>query len=69
MPLTNLTVAQEALALSPDDRAALAALLIRSLECDSRTDEEIKAELDKRLDQLLSKRDNGFAFHQIFPAA
>ncbi|HXP61383.1 MAG TPA: addiction module protein [Dongiaceae bacterium] len=69
MPLTNLTVAEEALSLSPEDRAALAKLLIQSLETDSRTDGEIKAELNSRLERLLSKKDNGLDFHEVFGRA
>lgn len=66
MPLTNLTVAEEALSLSPEERAALARLLIQSLETGSRKDEEIKAELHRRLEELLSKKDKGLAFHEVF---
>ena len=69
MALTNLTVAEEALSLSPEDRAALARLLIESLDTDSRTDAEIKAELNSRLEQLLSKKDTGMAFHEVFGPA
>jgi putative addiction module component (TIGR02574 family) len=66
MPLTNLTVIEEALSLSSEDRAALATLLIESLENGSRTDAEIKAELNSRLEELLSKKDKGSAFHEVF---
>jgi putative addiction module component (TIGR02574 family) len=66
MPLMNLTAAEEALSLSPEERAALARLLIQSLETDSRTDAEIKAELNSRLEQLLSKKDKELAFHEVF---
>jgi len=69
MPLTNLTVAEEALSLSPENREALARLLIQSLETDSRTDAEIKAELNSRLEQLLSKKDAGLAFDEVFGRA
>ena len=69
MPLTNLTVAEEALSLSPEDRAALARLLIESLETDSRTDAEIKAELTSRLEQLQSKKDEGLDFPEVFGRA
>ena len=69
MPLTNLTVAEEALSLSPEERAALARLLIQSLEDDSRTDAEIKSELNSRLEQLLAKKDKGLAFHEVFGRA
>jgi putative addiction module component (TIGR02574 family) len=66
MPLTNVTVAEEALSLSPEEREALARLLIQSLETDSRTDAEIKAELNRRLEQLLSKKDKGLTFQEVF---
>ena len=66
MPLTNLTVAEEALSLSPEDRAVLAKLLIQSLDADRRTDAEIKAELNNRLEQLLSKKDEGLDFRDVF---
>jgi putative addiction module component (TIGR02574 family) len=66
MPLTNLTVAEEARSLSPEDRAALARLMIQSLETDSRTDLEIKAELNRRLEDLLSRKDKGLAFREVF---
>jgi len=67
--LTNLTVAEEALSLSPEDRTAPARLLIQSLETDTRTGEEIKAELNSRLEELLSKKDAGLAFHEVFGSA
>ena len=66
MALTNLTVAEEALNLSPEDRAALAKLLIQSLESDPRSDEEIKAELKSRLEDLQSRRDPGLTFGEVF---
>jgi hypothetical protein len=43
--------------------------LIQSLDTDSRTDEEIKAELNGRLEKLLSKKDKGLAFHEVFGSA
>ena len=66
MPLTNITVAEEALSLSPAERADLAKLLIQSLEGDRRTDEEIKADLASRLEQLISGDDAGLTFEQVF---
>jgi putative addiction module component (TIGR02574 family) len=69
MPLTNLTVAEEALALSPEDRAGLAKLLIQSLESGTHSDAEITAELDKRLKQLLSGKDAGLDFNDVFGAS
>jgi putative addiction module component (TIGR02574 family) len=66
MPLTKLSVAEEALALSPADRADLAKLLIQSLEGNPATDEDIKAELANRLEQLKSGKDSGLTFEQVF---
>jgi putative addiction module component (TIGR02574 family) len=66
MPLTNLAVAEEALSLSPSERAELAKLLIQSLEGDSCTDEAIKAELAQRLEQLRSGADPGLSFEEVF---
>jgi putative addiction module component (TIGR02574 family) len=68
MALTHLTVAEEALSLSPVERADLARLLIQSLEGDQRTDEQIKVELKRRLDDLVSGRDPGLTFEQVFGA-
>ena len=66
MPLTNVTVAEEALSLSPAERADLAKLLIQSLEGDRRTDEEIRAELASRLERLKLGDDPGLTFEQVF---
>ena len=66
MPLTNMTVAEEALALSPEERVSLAKLLIQSLETDSRTDAEIKIDLESRLEALLSKKDKGLGLDAVF---
>jgi hypothetical protein len=44
-------------------------LLIQSLETDSRTDAEIKAELTSRLEQLQSKKDEGLDFPEVFGRA
>lgn len=66
MALTNLAVAEEALSLSPAERADLAKLLIQSLENDSRSDAEITAELNRRLDDLISGKDSGLNLEQVF---
>lgn len=66
MALNNLAVAEEALSLSPTERVELAKLLIQSLEGDGRTDEEIKAELNNRLKDLISGKDPGLSFDQVF---
>ena len=66
MPLINVSVAEEALSLSPAERADVAKLLIQSLEGDTRTDQEIKTELARRLAQLRSGEDPGLTFGQVF---
>lgn len=66
MALTNLFVAEEALSLSPAERADLAKLLIQSLESDDRSSAEITAELNRRLDDLIWGKDSGLNFEQVF---
>ncbi|MGD0261673.1 MAG: addiction module protein [Verrucomicrobiota bacterium] len=66
MAITNLAVAEEALSLAPAERADLAKLLVQSLEGDSRTDEAIKADLTRRLEDLVSGKDAGLNFNQVF---
>jgi putative addiction module component (TIGR02574 family) len=64
--LTNLATAEEGLSLSPAERADLARLLIQSLEDDSRTDAEIKDDLARRLEDLVSGKDSGLTFKEVF---
>jgi putative addiction module component (TIGR02574 family) len=66
MALTNLAVAEEALSLSPVERADLAILLIESLQDDSRTDDQIKRDLKERLEALVSGKDSGLTFQEVF---
>ena len=66
MALTNLSVAEEALSLSPAERADLARLMIQSLENDRRSDAEITAELNRRFADLISGKDSGLNFEQVF---
>ena len=66
MTTTNLAVAEEALSLPPAERADLAKLLIQSLEDDSRTDAEIKEDLTQRLKDLISGKDSGLTFQEVF---
>ena len=66
MALTNLTVAEEALSLAPSERVDLARLLIQSLEDDPRSDEQIRADLTRQLDDLISGKDPGLTFEQVF---
>jgi putative addiction module component (TIGR02574 family) len=66
MAITNLAMAEEALSLAHAERADLANLLVQSLEGDSRTDEAIKADLTRRLEDLESGKDPGLTFKQVF---
>jgi putative addiction module component (TIGR02574 family) len=66
MAWTHIAVAETALSLSPAERIELAKLLIQSVEGDSQTDEEIKAELNRRLEDLVSQKDFGLSFEQVF---
>ena len=66
MALTNLAVAEEALSLSPVERVELAKLLIQSVEGDGQADEQIKAELNRRLEDLATGKDSGLSFDQVF---
>ena len=66
MALTNLAVAEEALSLAPTERADLSRLLIQSLKDDPRTDLEIKAELAQRQEDLVSGKDSGLTFEEVF---
>lgn len=59
MALNNLTVAEEALGLSQTERPELAKLLIESPADDPRSDEEIKADLTRRLNDLVTGADPG----------
>jgi putative addiction module component (TIGR02574 family) len=68
MALNNLAVAEEALSLSQVERAELAKLLIESLADDPRSDAEIKADLTRRLNDLVSVADPGLSFKEVFNA-
>ena len=59
-------MAEEALSLSPTDRFELAKLLIQSLEGDDRTNDEIKAQLNRCLEDLISGKIPGLTFEQVF---
>jgi putative addiction module component (TIGR02574 family) len=62
----NLAVAEESLSFSRVERAELAKLLIQSLESDGHSDAEIRSELKRRLDDLISGMDPGLNFEQVF---
>jgi len=66
MPLSNISLAEEALCLPPDERADLAKLMIDSLDTQAEGDEQIRADLSQRLERLLSGSDAGLSFEQVF---
>ena len=66
MPLSNISLAEEALCLPPDERADLAKLMIDSLDTQAVGDEQIRADLSQRLERLLSGSDAGLSFEQVF---
>lgn len=66
MALTNVYLAEEALALPPAERETLARLLLESIAPDQRTDDEIKSELADRLASLRSGADKGHSFAEVF---
>jgi putative addiction module component (TIGR02574 family) len=66
MSTTSTYLAEEALALPAAQRAGLAQLLIDSLEGDKRSDAEIRAMLESRLQALRSGKDGGMSFEEVF---
>jgi putative addiction module component (TIGR02574 family) len=66
MPLSNISLAEEALCLPPDERADLAKLMIDSLDSEADGDEQIRADLSRRLEHLLSGADAGLSFEEVF---
>jgi Putative addiction module component len=69
MRLKDVAFAEEALSLPLSERLALAKLLVDSLEGDSRSDEDIRSELQLRFKKLCSGADKGMSFGQIFGEA
>jgi putative addiction module component (TIGR02574 family) len=66
MSSTSVYLAEEALALPLEQRETLAKLLTESLVRDARSDDEIKAMLRTRLEDLKSGRDEGMSFEEVF---
>jgi putative addiction module component (TIGR02574 family) len=66
MALSNISLAEEALCLPPRERAGLAKLMIDSLDNQAEGDEQIRADLSRRLERLLSGSDAGLSFEQVF---
>ena len=66
MALTSVYLAEEALSLPPEERTALARLLLDSVASDGRSDEAIRADLQDRLARLKSGEDTGLSFEAVF---
>jgi putative addiction module component (TIGR02574 family) len=66
MSLTSVYIAEEVLALPVDQRRMLAKLLMDSVKDDGRSDDQIRSELQARLDDLKSGRDPSMSFDEVF---
>ena len=65
----DVTFAEEALSLPASERAGLVRLLVDSLDGEARSNEEISADLQVRLEKLRSGADPGMTFDQVFGEA
>lgn len=63
---TSVFLAEELLSLPAEQRRLLAKLLLESVADDGRSDEEIRAMLRSRLEELRSGRDAGMSFEAVF---
>ena len=66
MAHTSVYLAEQVLSLPAGQRRMLAKLLMESVSDDGRSDEEIRAMLRTRLDDMKSGRDVGMSFEQVF---
>lgn len=66
MAFTSVYLAEEALSLPPEQRHQLAQLLLDSLKDNGPNDEEVRAMLKSRLDDLRSGKDRGQTFEEVF---
>lgn len=66
MVVKDVAFAEEALSLPASERAGPVKLLVDSLEGEPRSNEEIRTELQKRLQSLRSGDDKGMNFEQVF---
>jgi putative addiction module component (TIGR02574 family) len=69
MIVKDVAFAEEALSLPASERAGLVRLLVDSLEGEPRSNEEIRSDLQKRLQGLRSGDDKGMTFEQVFGEA
>ena len=66
MALPSVFLAEEVLSLPTEQRRVLAKLLLESVADDGRSEEEIRLMLRARLEDLMSGRDPGMSFEQVF---
>ena len=66
MALPSVFLAEEVLSLPTEQRRVLAKLLLESVADDDRSEEEIRLMLRARLEDLMSGRDPGMSFEQVF---
>ena len=60
------TIANEAIALTPAERAGIAAAILDSLGPPARSDDEVRELLQRRSADLASGRDPGLTFEEVF---
>jgi putative addiction module component (TIGR02574 family) len=65
----DVPFAEEALSLPASERAGLVRLLVDSLDGEARSNEEIRADLQVRLEKFHSGADQGMTFDQVFGEA
>ena len=66
MASSSIYLAEEVLSLPAEQRAELARLLMESLREDPRSDDEIRADLRRRLGDLKEGTDPGLTFDEVF---
>lgn len=66
MSVKDLAIAEEALSLPAAERAGLVKLLVDSLEGGPHSDEEIRADLQRRFQDLRCGNDKGMTFGEVF---
>ena len=66
MAITSVYLAEEVLSLPAEQRLRLADLLKDSVANDGKSDDEIRALLTSRLDDLKSGADVGMSFEEVF---
>lgn len=69
MSVKDVAFAEEALSLPAAERAGLVKLLVDSLEGEPRSNDEIRADLQRRFQDLRCGDDKGMTFGEVFDEA